>query len=109
MQILWYGGTLGLHPTGRVLNALAVPSALSLKTPPVDCVPHTSPASEIANDSTTTPLEIAISVCNRSAAETEHDDLTAKHTDKAMPDVQSLLMECRDVSSTLAIEERQAA
>ena len=34
---------------------------------------------------------------NYSAAKTRHDDFTAKHADEAMPDVQSLLLERRDV------------
>jgi diguanylate cyclase (GGDEF)-like protein len=33
-----------------------------------------------------------------SAAKTGHDDVTAKHADEAMPDVQSLLLERRDVT-----------
>ncbi|WP_344983813.1 hypothetical protein, partial [Deinococcus rubellus] len=35
---------------------------------------------------------------NYSAAKTRHNDFTAKHADEAMPDVQSLLVERRDVT-----------
>ena len=37
-------------------------------------------------------------VGNYSAAKTGHDDVTAKYADEAMPDVQSLLLERRDVT-----------
>ena len=35
---------------------------------------------------------------NCSAAKTGHDDVTAKHADETMPDIQSLLLERRDVT-----------